>query len=56
MVQNLRNPDHTWWGALDKPVEQRAKDRLANTETSSLREFFMETALSDKYNRQSRES
>eukprot|EP01049_Picozoa_sp_SAG25_P006247 SAG25_NODE_461_length_7815_cov_3.109513_1_plen_1444_part_10 len=56
MVQNLRNPDHVWWGALDKPVEQRAKDRLANTETSSLREFFMETALSDKYNRQSRES
>jgi hypothetical protein len=45
-----------WWGALDKPVEQRAKDRLADTETSSLREFFMETALSDKYNRQSRES
>jgi hypothetical protein len=52
MVQNLRNPDHAWWDALDKPVEQQ----LADTETSSLREFFMETALSDTYNRQSRES
>ena len=45
MVQNLRNPDHAWWNALDTPVEQRAKDQLADTETSSLREFFMETAL-----------
>eukprot|EP01047_Picozoa_sp_COSAG01_P078890 COSAG01_NODE_14750_length_1414_cov_46.272243_1_plen_129_part_00 len=29
MVQNLRNPDHAWWNALDTPVEQRAKDRDA---------------------------
>eukprot|EP01047_Picozoa_sp_COSAG01_P071917 COSAG01_NODE_11296_length_1964_cov_2.070241_1_plen_654_part_11 len=56
IVKNFRDPEHPWWKAISDPIKTKTLERLAETSDAELRAFFIETASSDKYNKQSRES